>query len=104
MGLAVWEYCTATATEKCCSNRGRDAEFLCSKHSVVVDLLYTCTLCLSFFFKILEAFELLPPFLIIGRLTFFTPSLTIRLIQKFVQNINSFVVAYFINTSSSIMS
>jgi len=47
---------------------------------------------------------LLPLFLIIGRLTFFTSNLTIRLIQKLVQNINFFVVAYFINTSSSIMS
>jgi hypothetical protein len=34
-------------------------------------------------------------------LTFLTPSLTTRLIQNFVQNITSFVVACFINKSSS---
>jgi hypothetical protein len=34
---------------------------------------------------------------------FLTPSLTTRLIQKFVQNITSFVVAWFINKSSSRM-
>ena len=39
---------------------------------------------------------LLLPFQIISRLTFFTPSLTICLIQKIVQNINSF----FLLTSS----
>jgi len=59
----------------------------------------------AMFFLIFCALSnLLPLFLIIGRLTFFTPSLTIHLIQKFVQNVNYFVVAYFINTSSSIMS
>ena len=47
---------------------------------------------------------LLPPFqIIIGRLTFSTPKLTTRLIQKFVQNITSFVVACFINISISRM-
>ena len=38
----------------------------------------------------------LPPFQIVGRLTFSTLSLTTRFIQKFVQNITSFVVACFI--------
>jgi hypothetical protein len=37
---------------------------------------------------------------IVRRLTFLTPSLTTRLIQKFVQNITSFVMAWFINQSS----
>jgi hypothetical protein len=46
---------------------------------------------------------LLNPSQIIRHLTFFTPSLTTRLIQKFVQNITSFVVAWFINKSSSRM-
>ena len=44
---------------------------------------------------------ILPPFQIIGRLTFLTSNLTTRLIQKFMQNITSFVVDRFINTSSS---
>jgi hypothetical protein len=34
-------------------------------------------------------------------LTFLTPSLITRLIQKFMQNIISFIVACFINKSSS---
>ena len=42
-------------------------------------------------------------FQIIIYLTFLTPSLTCRLIQKFVKNITYFIVAYFINTSSSRM-
>jgi len=41
---------------------------------------------------------LLSPFQIIGRLTFLTLSLTTCFIQKFAQNITSFVVACFINT------
>ena len=40
------------------------------------------------------------PFQIVGRLTFLTLSLTTRIILKFVQNITSFVVVCFINTSS----
>jgi hypothetical protein len=40
---------------------------------------------------------------IIRRLTFLTLSLTTRLIQKFMQNITSFVMAWFINKSSSRM-
>ena len=47
-----------------------------------------------------EFWKVLNPSQIIGRLTFLIPSLTIRLIQKFVQNITSFVVAWwFINKS-----
>ena len=42
-------------------------------------------------------------FQIIIYLTFLTPSLTCRLIQKFVKNITYFIMAYFINTSSSRM-
>ena len=45
----------------------------------------------------------LNPSQIIRRLTFLTPSLTTRLIQNFVQNITSFVMAWFINKSSSRM-
>jgi len=41
--------------------------------------------------------EILNPFQIIICLTFFTLSLTTRLIQKFIQNITSFAVACFIN-------
>ena len=44
-----------------------------------------------------------PPFQMIGRLVFSTPSLTTRFIKKFVQNVTSFVVTYFINISSSRM-
>jgi len=43
------------------------------------------------------------PSQIIRRLTFLTTSLTTCLIQKFVQNIISFVVAWFINKGSSRM-
>ena len=46
---------------------------------------------------------LLLPFQIIGRLIFLTPSLTTRLILKFLQNVTSFVVSSFINTRSSKM-
>ena len=42
--------------------------------------------------------ELLVLFQIVGRLIFSTINLTTRLIQKFVQNITSFVVGCFINT------
>ena len=42
---------------------------------------------------LLAWYLLLPPFQIVGRLTFWIPSLITRLIQKFVQNITSFVVA-----------
>ena len=44
-----------------------------------------------------------PPFQMIGRLVFSTPSLTTRFIKKFVQNVTSFVVTYFINISCSSM-
>jgi len=47
--------------------------------------------------------KLLNPSQTIRCLTFWTPSLTTHLIQKFVQNITSFVVAWFINKSSSRM-
>jgi hypothetical protein len=59
-----------------------------------------------------DGHELLNPFQIIVRfffkkeivrLTFFTQSLTTRLIQKFMLNITSFVVACFINKNSSRM-
>ena len=53
---------------------------------------------------LLAWYLLLPPFQIVGRLTFWIPSLITRLIQKFVQiNITSFVVSCFINTRSSRM-
>jgi len=45
--------------------------------------------------------KVLNPSQIIRRLTFLIPSLTTRLIQKFMQNITSFIVACFINESSS---
>ena len=48
----------------------------------------------------MHGYILLPPFQIVGRLIFSTLNLTTRLIQKFVQNITSFVVACFINTNS----
>jgi len=44
-----------------------------------------------------EHYNVLPPLLFIGRLTFFASSLTTRLIQKFMQNITSFIMACFIN-------
>jgi len=44
-----------------------------------------------------------PPFQIIDRLTFFISNLTTLLIQKFIQNIASFIVGRFINTKSSRM-
>jgi hypothetical protein len=44
---------------------------------------------------------ILNPFQIIVHLTFMTPSLTTHLIQKYVRNITYFVVACFINKSSS---
>jgi len=47
--------------------------------------------------------KILPPFQIIGRLIFSTSSLTTCFIQKFVQNITSFVVTCFINISISRM-
>ena len=47
--------------------------------------------------------NLQPLFQIIIRLTFFTPSLTTSLIKKFEQNVTYFVVACFINKSSSRM-
>jgi len=50
-----------------------------------------------------EDYELLALSQIIRHLTFLTLSLTTRLIQKFVQNIISFVVACFINKSYSRM-
>jgi hypothetical protein len=53
--------------------------------------------------KISMSYQVLPPSQIIRRLTFLTSSLTTRLIQKFVQNINSFIVAWYINKSSSRM-
>ena len=51
----------------------------------------------------LYANNVLPPFQIVGRLIFSTSNLITHLIQKFVQNTTSFVVAIFINTSSSII-
>jgi len=47
--------------------------------------------------------EVLNPSQIIRRLTFLTQSLTIRFIQKFVQNITFFAVAWFINKISTRM-
>jgi len=44
--------------------------------------------------------HILPPFQIVVGLTFSTLSLTTRLIQKFMQNVTSFVVACFINKRS----
>jgi hypothetical protein len=53
---------------------------------------------------IFERKQILGPSQIIRRLTFLIPSLTTRLIQKFfLQNITSFIVACFINKSSSRM-
>jgi len=51
--------------------------------------------------RILEV--LLNPFQIIVCLICFTLSLTTRLIKKIVQNITSFVMAFFVNKSSSRM-
>ena len=49
----------------------------------------------------MKATKLLSPFQIIGHLIFLTPNLTTYHIQKFVQNIISFVGTCFINTTSS---
>jgi len=60
--------------------------------------------CNTYFHKLnLTSWKVLPPFQIIGGLTFLTPSLTTRLIQKFVENITYFVVGCFINTRFSRM-
>ena len=48
-------------------------------------------------------YQLFLPFQIIGHLTFLILSLTTHLIHIFIQNITSFVVVCFINTSSSRM-
>ena len=57
--------------------------------------LFDVSLCLSLFLLlhfIIISHMLLPPFQIICRPTFFTPCLTTHIIQKFMQNITSFVV------------
>jgi hypothetical protein len=76
------------------SRNGRKATLLCPNRIYLY--LYISGQRFSF-----QIFNLLGPSQIIRRLTFLTSNLTTRLIHFFLQNITSFIVACFINKSSS---